>query len=159
MSDQIDIVDKQGQTIGQEDLEEAHKKDLLHLSVHTLILDPEGRFFLRQRKGDHLRYPGYWTTTVGVHVLTGQLPEDVAKDSLFKNLGLNLKLKYVGEVRVHDEYENEISAVFIGKVDESTKVESKAGDLIKPFSEDQIRKMTETEKLTPYILKSVDIIA
>lgn len=153
----IDIVDEHGKIIGQEELEQAHVKGLLHRSVHTLILDPKDRYYLRQRQGNHLRYPGYWTTTVGVHVLAGQLPKEVAKDSLVKNLGLDLNLEYVGEVRVHDEYENEISGVFIGKVDENTAVKSKAGDIIKAFSEDQIRRMNKTEKLTPYILKSVEL--
>lgn len=157
MNNQLDIVNEQGEVIGQEELEEVHKKDLLHLSVHTLILDSKGRFYLRQRKGNHLRYPGYWTTTVGVHVLVGQAAEEVAKDSLVKNLGLKLKLKYIGKARVHDEYENEISAVYIGKVDKNMIVKSKAGDLIKAFSENQIRNMAKTEKLTPYILKSIDL--
>lgn len=157
MNDRLDIVNEQGEVIGQEELEEAHKMGFLHLSVHTLILDSKGRFYLRQRKENHLRYPGYWTTTVGVHILAGQAAEEVAKHSLVKNLGLKLKLEYFGKVRVQDEYENEISAVFIGKVDKNTIVKSKAGDLIKAFSENQIRNMAKTEKLTPYILKSIDL--
>src|SRR3989344_3793870 len=72
--------------------EEAHKQGLLHLSAHLLIQD-EGRFCVRKRGLDELRYSSLLTTTLATHVLPG----DNYLQSLQKLLTPNFELEWIGE--------------------------------------------------------------
>lgn len=86
---------------------EVHKKGLLHLSAHLLIVD-EQNICCRKRSEDDFRYAGLWTTTIGTHVLLGKDYELTIKGFL----PASLKLNWVGEFRVHDQWENEVNGLF-----------------------------------------------
>ena len=90
MNSQIDIVNEEDQIISQGEVEEVHQKGLLHRSVHILIVNPQGKFYLRQRSFKKPRYPGYYTTSVGAHVPMGKSYDETAKNSLKEMFGFRL---------------------------------------------------------------------
>ena len=124
MTEQMDIVNEQDEVIGHTDKDETHQKGLLHRAVHIFIINSQGRLFCRQRSSKKQIYPGYWSTSVGAHVMSGQTYDQVAKQSLLKDLEINCKLKMIGKARVHDQWENEISVTYIGYSDETMKLNS-----------------------------------
>lgn len=141
--------------VGEEDVEEIHQKDLLHRSVHIFIIDEQGRFYLRQRDKDKARYPGYWTTSIGVHVPSGQTYDQTAK----KSLKDSMDLKFLGKVRVHDEYENEISYTYTVTVNLSGNehIKSNPAEPGEFFTIDEIKKLSERSKMTPYVMQSIKL--
>lgn len=95
--------------------EETHKKDLLHLSVHLIIVDSKNRILSRKRKIDDFRYANLWTSSAGTHILSGNDYLSTLNDFL----PIQKKLEHVGEFMVHDEWENEINDLYIMRAEES----------------------------------------
>jgi len=155
MDIKLDIINENDEVVGQGEDLDMHKKELLHRSVHTLIVK-NNKFYLRKRAADRPRYPNYYTTPVGVHVLSGQTYEQVAKESLEKMYGLSLTLKFLGIVRVHDEYENEISYTYAVEItDEEIKpTNNEYGEF---FTANEIDNLAKTEKITPYVLEAIKL--
>lgn len=95
----LDVVDK----------EDAHRRGLLHRSVHLQLLDEQGRLHARRRSADDLRYAGLWTSTLGTHVAAGDMDEG----TLRALVPPHTELSWVGEFRVKDEWENEVCGLFV----------------------------------------------
>lgn len=157
MNNQLDIINEQDEVVGQDDVEEIHQKDLLHRSIHILIVDPQGRFYLRQRSSKKSRYPGWYTNSVGAHVPAGQSYDETTRESLKETLGLDCKLKFLGKVRVHDKYENEISWTYVGYVDDLDKIKANSEEPGRFFRTDEIKNLKKKYKITPYVFKSLDL--
>lgn len=99
----MDIINEQDKVIRQENIEKIHQKGLLHRAVHIFIVNSSGRLFCRQRSSKKQIYPSYWSTSVGAHVMSGQTYNQVARQSLKSDLGINCKLIFLGKARVHDQ--------------------------------------------------------
>ncbi|HII15625.1 MAG TPA: hypothetical protein HA362_04900 [Nanoarchaeota archaeon] len=97
------------------DKEYAHEKGLLHLSAHLLIIDGIGGIFCRKRSDHELRYKGLWTTSVGIHV---ELDGDYLA-FLKQSLPADIAIKWLGEFRVNDGYENEVCGLYFARVEEN----------------------------------------
>lgn len=89
--------------------EEAHNKGLLHLSTHLLVIDSKNDILCRKRTENDFHYAGLWTTTIGTHVPLNQGYQEI----LIEYFPLKIDLKWIGEFRVHDEFENEINGLYI----------------------------------------------
>lgn len=152
----LDVVNEQDEVIGEEDVEEIHQKDLLHRSVHILLIDKKGQFYLRQRSKNKARYPGFWTTSIGAHVLSGHTYDEAAKMSL-KDMNLGGDLKFLGKVRVHDEYENEISYTYAVYLNGKEHIKSNPEEPGKFFTIDEIKNLSENNKMTPYVMQSIKL--
>src|SRR3989338_1687981 len=70
----LDIINEQDIVIGQATEEEVREKNLLHHSVHLLIVDSHNRLFCAHRIIGRLIYSGWWTIP-GAHVLSGETYE------------------------------------------------------------------------------------
>lgn len=153
----MDIVNEQDEVVGQGEVEEIHQKDLLHRSVHIFIKNHQGRFYSRQRSLKSPRYPGYWTTSIGTHVASGSTYKQTAYQSLKNKMGVSCALDYIGKVRVHDEYENEISTLYVGKISRGVKIKPNPDEPGRFFTTDELRKLPSENKVTPYVLQSLDL--
>lgn len=157
MDNQLDVINEEDEVVEKADVEEIHKKDLLHRSVHILLTDDQGRFYLRQRNFKKLRYPGFWTTSIGVHVPSGQTYDQAAKKSLKDIMDLDDDLKFLGKVRVHDEYENEISYTYTVNLSGNEHIKSNPAEPGEFFTIDEIKKLSERSKMTPYVMQSIKL--
>ena len=108
----LDLVNEDDKVIGKKESEEVHKMGLLHRSVHIVVVNSEGKIYVRKRSAALELYPGVWTTSVGEHVKSGQQYEEAAKNALEEFLGLGTALAQVGKTRVKDEIENEMVMVY-----------------------------------------------
>lgn len=155
----IDIINEQDEIVSQEEIESAHQRGLLHRSVHVLIVDPQGRLFCRQRKLDSPRYPGFWSTAVGAHLTSGQSYEAEARSALQATLGISCVLALMGKVRVKDGIENEINALYIGRIDASLKLDINF-ELVEGgrfFNADELDRLTAPERVTPHLLQAIEL--
>ena len=133
--------------------DEAHDKNLLHLSAHLLIIDSANRILARKRKDDDFRYAGLWTSTIGTHVLVNNDYLSTLKGLL----PLQRDLEYLGEFRVHDEWENEINGLYILRADEK-EVSAKFLEDKKFFTADEVTKLVQKGKTTPHLKGALELI-
>ena len=133
--------------------EDVHVQDLLHYSVHLLILDTKNNILCRKRKIDDFRYADLWTSSIGTHVLNGN---DYLK-TLLPQLPIESKLEFIGEFRVHDTWENEINGLYICKIANEELPPAFLAD--RSFLTIPELKVLITEhKTTPHLSAAVELI-
>jgi isopentenyldiphosphate isomerase len=131
----------------------AHDKDMLHLSVHLLIIDEVNRILSRKRKDDDFRYAGLWTSTIGTHV---ELGKDYLQ-TLETLLPISLDLFFQGEFRVHDEFENEVNGLYVMKVNEENLPTDFLRDR-KFFEKEELKKLITKGKTTPHLKGAFELL-
>lgn len=132
---------------------EAHENDLLHKSVHLIVLCNK-KILTRKRGKDESRYGGLLTSTIGTHVLSN----DNYISTIEKFLPLqNLELKFVGEFFVHDEWENEINGLFVTEVE----YENLPKDFIinrELLTVDEIKEIINNSEATPHLVGAFEML-
>ncbi len=156
MTNQIDYVNEDGKTLGVTDLNIVHKNLLLHKSAHIFIVDSNGRVFCRKIASGNPIYPGYWSTSVGAHVLSGMDYDATAKESLKSSLGVNCKLEMIGKVRIKDDRENEVSATYVG-YSNKVKINEKEAEDGRFFTLEELKDLMQKEQCTPHLLQSLEL--
>ncbi len=157
MSELINIVNEKDKIVGKTEIEEAHRKNFLHRAVHIFVINSEGKLFCRRRSFNKPRYRGYWSTGVGAHVLSGQTYSKVALKALKETLGISCKLKMIGKARVHDKYENEISATYIGYSNKKLRFNKRQIEGGEFFTIKEIKKLTKQKNVTPHLKHSLKL--
>lgn len=149
----LQLIDENGKFLDRCATEkEVVEKDLLHASVHTIIVNDEGDILCRTIPNDPEKfpfYPGYTSTGIGEHVYCGESFLDVAYKTL-RDISVCGNLEYLGNIRVKDEYENEISANYLVKNNKGAENNRKF------LSIDEIKEIERTGKITPHLIKIVD---
>ncbi|MCG6553831.1 MAG: NUDIX domain-containing protein [Candidatus Magnetominusculus sp. LBB02] len=87
----LDIVNPEGQVIGQARRNEVHGNNkLLHRVVHVFVFNPEGKLLLQKRSMKKDVAPGVWDTSVGGHVDLGETIEAAVLREMSEELGVTL---------------------------------------------------------------------
>ncbi|HEX2022514.1 MAG TPA: hypothetical protein VHH36_07360 [Candidatus Thermoplasmatota archaeon] len=126
------------------DKEEAHRRGLLHRSVHLLLFDEDGRLHARRRSDDDARYAGLWTSTVGTHVAAG----DVDERTLRAIVPPETALARVGEFRVKDDAENEVCGLFASRSPEARRILGPAHAALAP---EEVEAAIREGRTTPHL--------
>ncbi len=74
----LNVVDEEGNPIGQATREEIHQKGLLHSEVHVWFYTPRGEIIFQHRAKDKETFPDLLDATVGGHVEIGSAYEQTA---------------------------------------------------------------------------------
>ncbi|MDF0716221.1 NUDIX domain-containing protein [Muricauda sp. 334s03] len=73
MDERVDILDEQGKPTGESCLKsEAHRKGLLHPTIHVWLYTPDGRVLIQQRGENKATHPLLWDVSVAGHVSAGE---------------------------------------------------------------------------------------
>ena len=83
MEELFDIVNPQGRVIGTATRRECHAKpELIHPVVHLHLFDHTGRLFLQKRSQTKDVLPGFWDTSVGGHINSGEpVPQALLREA------------------------------------------------------------------------------
>lgn len=154
MVDQIELIDESDRPVGQANAKEVHQKQLLHHSVHIIIINSEGRFFCARRSLKKEIYGGWWTVP-GAHVLFGETYDAAANRLCRSVFGIDCKLEAVGKIRVKDGNENEISTMYIGHSNQKFKVKPNQFDEGRFLTPKEAKQLAHNQKVTPYLLHSI----
>ncbi len=83
--------------------------------------------------------------------------DQVAHNSLKETLGISCDLKMIGKARVKDEFENEISATYIGYSNEKMDFNPEQIEGGKFFTIEEIEKLTQEKNVTPHLAHSLEV--
>lgn len=84
----LNIVDENGNIIGEETRKNIHKQGLLHREVHVWFYTPKGEIIFQHREKDKDTYPDLLDATVGGHVEIGSDYENSALQELEEETGM-----------------------------------------------------------------------
>ena len=96
-------VDQNDCVIGPRSRREVHHLDLLHRSVHILVLNPMGQLYVQKRAPTKDRNPDLWDTSAAGHVDFGETYEEAAIRELEEELGIQGPLKLRHLFKLHPE--------------------------------------------------------
>ena len=145
----FDTVDENDRKIGKATRERCHAENLIHRSVMFFVLDGKGRVLVTKRTEDKDFFPGYWSITLGGHVLAGETYEEAAKREIEEEIGLSSTPFFIESFpkRIPEEREN--VKVFGVVTKEDIKLEEAEiawGDFLEM---DELKEKLENEKFLP----------
>ncbi|MBI4146160.1 NUDIX domain-containing protein [Candidatus Woesearchaeota archaeon] len=95
-SEVLDVVDANDNVVGQTDMSELYEKKLLHRIVHVFVIHPmTGEVYFQKRSDSKSYLPGFYCTSAGGHVRSGESYERAAMRELKEELGLEVPVKKV----------------------------------------------------------------
>lgn len=120
----IDILDEQGNIIGQKMKSEAHKNGSWHQAAHIWIFNSKGEILLQKRAKSQEDYPGLWDVSAAGHLDLGEKPDKAAVRELFEELGVKVDISQLKKIEVRkimiyepkiNFYNNEFVHVYLWK--------------------------------------------
>jgi len=91
MDEQVDILDEQGKPTGESCLKsEAHRKGLLHPTVHIWLYTQDGLVLIQQRGKHKDTHPLLWDVSVAGHVSSGEEISTAAVREVQEEVGLSI---------------------------------------------------------------------
>ena len=147
----FDIVDKNGEIIGKSSRKEAHgNPELMHRSVHVLILNKKGKLFLQKRASNKDIQPGKWDSSVGGHVGLGEEIIEAAKRETEEELGIKKDIfHYMYRYLWRTEVETELVTSFFLSYDGPIKICIEEIEEGRFWSFEEIEDTLGKEMLTP----------
>lgn len=91
----LDVVDEDNVVVGNTPKAEVYTKLLNHRIVHVLVFNTAGEMLLQLRSKNKSFMPGYWVTSAGGHVGSGETYEVAALRELQEELGVTGKLEFL----------------------------------------------------------------
>lgn len=86
----FDVVNQNDEVVGKATQKDVYEQQLTHRISHIIILNDRGDILL-QKRGETCSYlPGFWSTSVGGHVRSGETYEEGAKREAQEELGIEV---------------------------------------------------------------------
>ncbi|RJQ19057.1 NUDIX domain-containing protein [Candidatus Woesearchaeota archaeon] len=96
MSEILDIVDANDRVIGSAKSKDVYAQKLLHRIVHVFVINPKTNQVYFQKRAESKSYlPGFYCTSAGGHVRSGESYEQAARRELKEELGLDIPVRKV----------------------------------------------------------------
>jgi len=88
MSELLDVINEEGEVIGQETREKVHSQGLFHRGAHVLVFDENGSLLLQKRSPNTEISPGAYDISMSEHVKSGEDFHEAALRGLKEELGI-----------------------------------------------------------------------
>lgn len=163
----LNIIDEEGNIIGEDTRENIHKRGLLHREIHVWFCTPKGEIIFQLRGKHKDTFPNLLDATVGGHVELDGNFVDTALKEVFEETGLQLaadqlnlikKLRKSAKDPATGMINNVIRAIYAyryeGKV-EDLKVEGKTAQGFEAWPIDKLLKglsIYERKRFIPSML-------
>ncbi len=109
VTDLIQIVDANDLPTGNETIEKARKRGLIHRIVRVMVEDTSGEKILLQKRTAKLLWPNCWDNSAAGHVDANEDYLTAAKRELFEEIGIKTdKLQELGTYFTDQKYQNNI---------------------------------------------------
>ena len=118
-TEQVILVDKNDQEIGQEEKLAAHQKGLLHRAFSVFVFNRSGELMLQRRADGKYHSAGLWSNTCCSHPRSGETSQEAATRRLREEMGFDCPLdeafSFIYRVSFDNNLiENEFDHVFVG---------------------------------------------
>lgn len=169
LTEDLDIVDEQGNVLGQASRGEVYKKGLLHRASHVLIKNSKGEIYLQKRSENKKILPGFWDISSSEHLKVGETFEQAAIRGLKEELGIETQLKLIRDAHFQLSrnenngvilLENELVTLFEGVYDGEISFDKEEISDGRFFTVDEINQAIKDEsiKFTDWFLEEWEFL-
>ncbi len=139
--EQLYVVNESGEMIGTLPRSEIHgNPGLLHMVVHVLVFNADGKLLLQKRSMDKDVAPGRWDTSVGGHVNSGESVADAVMREMEEELGITACDPEFLYTYIHsNDYEAELVYTYKCVYDGVIEFQQDEIDEVRPWGLDEIR--------------------
>jgi isopentenyldiphosphate isomerase len=163
MAEKIQIVDENDQPIGSATRQEAWASGAYYRLVQIILQDEEGNFLLQKRSPKKALYPSRWTNAASGHVDEGESYETTASRELMEEIGVEVRLEYVGRILIQmhegDKTINQFNGVFHGIIPHDIKftLDPEEVSEVRWFTLDELKEKTTSlpDEFTPAMVRAV----
>ncbi len=152
------VIDEKENNIELLPSEEIHRRGLLHRAMHVMVRNAAGEFYVRRRSPALELYPGVWTSSVGEHVFEHETYDDTARRATREFLGLQVPLELVGKVRVHDDIENELMAVYAAHAESIPHLSREHSEEGRFMPMTELQTLVDEGVTTPHLSAAVGLL-
>lgn len=123
-SEILDIVDKDGNVIGQAPRAEIHQNPkLIHRVVHCWIFNNDGQVLWQQRSMQKAQAPGMWDMSCGGHILSGHEPDETLVREIEEELGIsNIKAHFVEKYIKGNDTQTELIYLYYAVINQPAEI-------------------------------------
>ena len=145
-----DIVDENDNVIETVTKKEMREKNLLHRRAAALIFNSKGKIFVHKRVKTKDIYGGYFDTTVGGGVDSGEDYETAVKREIKEEIGADIKnLKFLFDYRFKNEINCYISKIYTAIYDGQITLEKDEIESGEFITIEELKKLMKKEKFCP----------
>lgn len=164
MMEKIKIVDENDLPIGSATRQEAWQKGLYHEIAQIVIEDETGNILLQKRSPEKGLFPNCWTNGASGHIDVGETYETAAPRELTEELGIDVRLEYLGKVLVQvktdDKDINQFHGVFKALVPHDIMLTPDPTEVseVRWFTRKELQEKTLSapEEFTPGMIKTFE---
>ena len=95
LSEIVDILDEQGNKIGETSRGVTEKENHITANVLVFIFDSSGKVWIQHRPKNKRHYPDMWDISACGSVLSSETPEEAAERELLEETGIKADLNYI----------------------------------------------------------------
>lgn len=139
----LDVIDVDGETVGTAPIGEIFAKKLPRRIVHVLIFDESGKLACQIRAKNKEYFPGFYSTSVGGHVRSGETPAQAGKREMKEEVGRVGNLEFLFSDWFDYEDNKMLLFVFKSDVKPPFKLNAREVERIEYLSYDEIKKIPE----------------
>ncbi len=160
MTEVFQLVDRDGNAVGQATREQCHGNPaLIHLVVHLHVFDSSGRLLLQKRGRNKDTNPGLWDTSVGGHVRAGEEVRDALMREAGEELGIDATgARYLYGYLYGSSSETEYARCFSFTHAGRMEPDPDEIDEVRFFSFEQLDELWGTGALTPMFVHELPML-
>lgn len=119
MIEYMDIVNEKNEIVGSTTKDEIYEKKIPHRIVHILVINPKtNQVYFQKRSETKSFLPGYYCTSAGGHVQSGESYQNAAKRELVEEIGIKAELKKATDLEFEDSGHKRFIQLFVAYAEE-----------------------------------------
>jgi isopentenyl-diphosphate delta-isomerase type 1 len=150
--EQLDLVNENGEVVGQAPRSECHSNpELIHQVVHIWIFNSNGQVLWQQRSLQKKESPGKWDMSCGGHIPAGEKPLDGLIREVKEELGIeNIKPHFVERYLQGNDKQTEMIYLYyliINKKETEFVLQKEEVEQVKWFDINQALSLANSKKV------------
>ena len=145
----IDVLDEEDKFVRKASRGDVRKNALLHKTIHVVILNEKGKFFVQKRAANKDIWPRFYEVGVGETVIANEDYDEAAERGLREEIGINAKPQLLFETKFRSEENNANIRVYKCVIKEGVTFVDKEVSEGFFVSEEKLKGMVEGKDFTP----------
>lgn len=100
----LEYFDKTGKHLGAASKKDIHERGLFHKAANIWILNSNNELLIQKRSSNKKQFPGFWSCSVGGHVVKGESFKQAAIRETKEELGLEILEENLSFLVAYDDF-------------------------------------------------------